>query len=245
MSKLNTFWITDKHVDFEYKKYQLLSYFQSVEKYFLLNKLFPPFTELINHYKRLTSLKNMKAALNHQFPKELIEVDLKNFQLNYQEMFNDCEMIKEIDKIINFSLPKFEEYIREGEKLYEFFEQHIEISPVGVIPLYLKEGYLFLQDDSKNSTKVYEYKITLYEGSEVEYKGIRTNFISWYSNTIINTSGNIKSKLIKHRVKLPNPAIYLAKTSIAIPETETFLPIAKQALVKYISTDSDLKQGTI
>ena len=97
MSKLNTFWITDKHVDFEYKKYQLLSYFQSVEKYFLLNKLFPPFTELINHYKRLTSLKNMKAALNHQFPKELIEVDLKNFQLNYQEMFNDCEMIKEID----------------------------------------------------------------------------------------------------------------------------------------------------
>ena len=46
MSSLSTNWITEKHIDFEYKKYVLLGYLQHVNESFTENKLYPSLSEL-------------------------------------------------------------------------------------------------------------------------------------------------------------------------------------------------------
>ena len=44
MPKLSKDWITEKHIDFEYKKYVLLAYLQEVEKHFEMTSLYPAAT---------------------------------------------------------------------------------------------------------------------------------------------------------------------------------------------------------
>ena len=105
-----------------------------------------------------------------------------------------------MDRIINFSLPKFAEYISYGEEIRALLESKIDLSPIGILPLYKDEGYLFLQDDAIKKTKVYEYSITIFENSSVKYKGIRTNYVAWYPLSISNTAEAIKSRLIKFKL---------------------------------------------
>ena len=40
-----------------------------------------------------------------------------------------------------------EKTLEEGRELFEFVEENIELSPVGVTPIYANEGYLFVNQD--------------------------------------------------------------------------------------------------
>ncbi|NQY66351.1 MAG: hypothetical protein HRT72_01295, partial [Flavobacteriales bacterium] len=184
MKALNSLWLTEKHIDFEYKQYVLLSYLQNVEKKFTANKLYPVLDDLLALYKELKDIKSIKANIQNQFPKRLLHVDSHNLILQYKRLFEDGNILKEMDRIINFSLPKFAEYISYGEEIRALLESKIDLSPIGILPLYKDEGYLFLQDDAIKKTKVYEYSITIFENSSVKYKGIRTNYVAWYPLSI-------------------------------------------------------------
>ena len=63
MERLNENWITENHIDFEYKKYLLLAYLQHVSERFTETKLYPAFGELVQHYRNLVSLRDQKKNL--------------------------------------------------------------------------------------------------------------------------------------------------------------------------------------
>ena len=63
MNKLSPNWITEKHIDFEYKKYLLLAYLTEVNNHFEKNILYPCFSDVIEHYKNVTSLKQHKKFI--------------------------------------------------------------------------------------------------------------------------------------------------------------------------------------
>ena len=67
MPSLSTNWITEKHIDFEYKKYVLLAYLQHVSAHFTENKLYPDLSELITHYRNVLSLKENKQTMFDSF----------------------------------------------------------------------------------------------------------------------------------------------------------------------------------
>ena len=50
MDKLSENWITEKHIDLEYKRYVLLAYLQHVSEQFEEVRLYPALSELVNHY---------------------------------------------------------------------------------------------------------------------------------------------------------------------------------------------------
>ena len=58
MKSLDKNWFADGIIDFEYKKYILLDYIQSVRKCFLQNKLYPAFSDLISNYRNLLEFGN-------------------------------------------------------------------------------------------------------------------------------------------------------------------------------------------
>jgi hypothetical protein len=47
----------------------------------------------------------------------------------------------------------------------------------------------------------------------------------------------MKSDLMRENKHLPNPAAYAIESEMSLPLEETFLPIAKRLLVRYISQE--------
>ena len=238
MAHLSTNWITEKHIDFEYKKYLLLGYLKGVSESFTETKLYPSLSELVTHYRNVIALRDKKKDLFNSFPERLTGTDLSGFNLIYEKLLNDDQLMNEIENIIEFSIPQFEKYITEGKSIYDFIESKINIFPVGIMPLNADEGYLLLKYNPKGDTLVYEYQITIFENPDERYRGISTNFLCSYTSSIQNTFENIKQDLIRYNRKLPNPATYVIESDLNVPLQETLLPMARRTLVKYVASGS-------
>jgi len=237
MSSLGKNWITEKHIDFEYKKYLVLGYLQSVSKRFEAYKLYPPLAELIEHHKQLIAIRENTKSLFDSFPSELERIDKKNLELVYKNLMDNDHLIQELESIIEYSIPKFEQYLSDGQTIYDEIEDKMTINPIGIVPLNPMEGYLLMRNGEKE-TKAYEYRITVFEKPDVKYRGIRTKYIKSFTSSITVTPESIKSTLIRENEKLPNPATYIIETQVRVPFAETFLPIAKRSLVKFVASEN-------
>lgn len=236
MDTLSKTWLTEKHIDFEYKRYLLLAYLQSVNENFKEHRLYPPLSDLIGHYRDLLELREGKKNLYENFPGTIKSADLENFSIVYEKIIGDDELMKEIESIIEFSIPQMEQHLRIGKKIYDVIEEHLNFFPVGIVPLQTDAGYLFLRDGTRNDTKVFEYQVSIFENANERYRAIHTKFISTYEKSISNTYESIKTELLQHHREFPNPATYAFETDMLLPLEETFLPLAKRTLVKHIST---------
>jgi hypothetical protein len=235
MKALSETWFADGYIDFELKKYTLLAYLQEVNRYFNENKLYPQLSDLIFHYNNLVAFRENKKFLQEHFPKRLNGIQLEKLQLLYQQIVEDDDMMKELESIINYSASKMKAAISNGAELYEFIEHKLTIFPIGIIPLEINEGYFFLNEGSARHTKVYQYRLSIFEKHDEKYRSIRTEFIADWQRNMVNTYENIKSELIRGKKDLPNPAVYSIETDLTCPVEETLLPIAKRSLVRYIS----------
>jgi hypothetical protein len=235
MKKLNFDWVTEKRIDFEYKKYVLLAYLKKVSEEFTESKLYPSLSELITHYRNLVELRDSKESLDGSFNGKLLGVDLKQFKLIYEKLLEDDQMMIEIESIVNFSIPKFEEHLSEGKQIYEFIESHINIIPVGIIPMYNQEGYILIKYSPDSETRAYEYQITIFENPEEKYRALSTRYIGSFHQSIGNTIENIKRELISYRKNMPNPATFLIESDLKVPFDEALFPIAKRSFVRFVS----------
>jgi hypothetical protein len=238
MKSLSETWFADGYIDFELKKYTLLAYLQEVNKCFNQNKLYPQLADVIFHYNNLVAFRENKKFLQEQFPKKFSGIQLQKLQLLYEQMIEDSELMTELEDIIHYAADKMHSTIASGTEIYEFVEDKITISPVGIIPLEQSEGYFFLSETTSRDTRVYYFRLSIFEKRDEKYRSIRTDFInSWY-RSLAYTYENIKSELIRNRSILPNPAVYAIESELTYPVEETLLPIAKRSLVRYITENA-------
>lgn len=235
MKSLSETWFADGYIDFELKKYTLLAYLQEVNRYFNENKLYPQLADVIFHYNNIVAFRENKKFLQEQFPKKFTGVQLQKIQLLYEQMIEDDEMMSELEDIIHFAAGEMHSTITNGTEIYELVEDKLTINPVGIIPLEQNEGYFFLSASDSKDTRVYYYRLSIFEKRDEKYRSIRTDYInSWY-RSFVNTYESIKTELIRYRSMLPNPAVYAIESGLTYPIDETLLPIAKRSLVRYIT----------
>jgi benzoyl-CoA reductase/2-hydroxyglutaryl-CoA dehydratase subunit BcrC/BadD/HgdB len=234
MKTLSETWFADGYIDFELKQYTILAYLQEVNKYFDEHKLYPQLADVIFHYNNLLHFKTNKDYLKQQFPRRLSALDMQKLTLLYESIIEDDAMMAELEEIIAYALGKLKGTIEGGTSLYEYVEERLEISPVGLVPLQHDEGYFFLQDGACTDTKVYQYRMSIFEKHREKYRSIKTEFVASWTRNFVNTAESIKTELIRHRTMLPNPAVYNIETSLTLPVEETLLPVAKRTLVKYL-----------
>ncbi len=255
-------WITEKRIDFEYQSYLLLAYLKTVNDSFFESKLYPHLAELISHHKNLLHLRNEKLNLAAKFPKEISGVDLKETKIEFTPLLRDDTMMSEINSIIDYSIPRIETYIDEGNSIFNFAKEKINIYPVGVIPIYVKEGYLFLTclQSGERKANVFQFNLSLLlndiadlkpglllpgeRNSVPVYCNIHTQYVSTFSLSAFDSFENIKSKLIREKPELPNPATFAAESELFFPVNETFLPVAKKLLIQYVSPPVSFKKTT-
>ncbi|MGQ0738787.1 MAG: hypothetical protein ACT4OJ_06980 [Bacteroidota bacterium] len=235
MKSLSETWFAEGRIDFELKKYTLLAYLQEISRNFNENRLYPQLADVIFHYHNIMAFRENKKYLQEHFPKKLTGVQLEKLQTLYEQMIGDDELMLELEDIIYFSAGKMKNTISDGTELYEFVEEKINISPVGLIPLDSQEGYFFLSAGERGRTKVYQYRLSIFEKHDERYRSIRTFFIDHRVRSISSTYEHIKAELIRNRRDLPNPAVYSIETDLSFPVDETLLPVAKRSLVKFIS----------
>lgn len=235
MKQLSQTWFAEGYIDFELKKYTLLAYLQQINKYFNENKLYPQLSDLIFHYNNIIAFRENKKYLQEHFPKKLTGIQIEKLQVLYEQMIADDELMQELEQIINYSAGEMKTIISNGTEIYEFVEENLTITPIGIIPLDMQEGYFFLSAGNTKSTHVYQYRLSFFEKHDEKFRTIKTSYIEMMYRSIANTYVNLKSELLRNRSDLPNPAVYSIETELSFPVEETLLPIAKRSLVKYIS----------
>ena len=233
MNVLDRDWITKGLIDFEYKKYVLLAYLKRVKKGFDHCRLYPHLEELLFHYQNLMMIKENQNLIYESFPKQISKADFEKLKITYKTIVEDSDMMQEINDIVSFAIPQMQSTIRMGKEIYQNVEEEITIEPVGVFPLYLKEGYWLVSDTAKE-VKVYHFTITVFERADENYRGLHTHFVRSEWQSISNTYEQMKLNLIKDNKELTHPATYLIATAKPYPYEETLMPVAKRLFLRYL-----------
>lgn len=236
MKSLSANWFIEGSIDFEHKKYILLSYLQKINQSFHSNELYPELNDLVFHYNNLLKFKKNKSILEQAFPQRLTRADLEAVRLTFEKMVNDDALMQEIEYIISFALSKLDPALQEGKEIYEFVESHLNIESVGMVPLLPYKGYMLLHNGDERGIQVYEYQVTIFESEQEKHRGITTTYLSHYRQSLMFTPENIRRDLVSTRRNiLPNPAVYHIESDITFPLQQTLLPLAKLSLIKMIS----------
>jgi hypothetical protein len=232
---LSETWFMEGYIDFELQKYRLLAYLQEVKKCFNETKLYPQLSDMVFHYNNLVSFQNNKQFLQDKFPKKLGALDMQKLELIYERMLADDEVMQELSHIVQYAVDEMKVTISEGAEIYDFVEKNIEIGPVGIIPLYKNEGYVFLRYAKYPEVRIYNYTVTLFEHQNSKYRGIRMEYIDSRTKNLANTYEQIKLEVIRAFRDLPNPAVFKVEFPLSVPFDETLLPVAKRMLVRHLA----------
>lgn len=234
MKTLKKDWVTDGIIDFEHKKYVLLAYLQAVQVNFGQKKLYPDLTELRQHYQYSLAFQQQKLQLTQQLGKHLAGIDWQRLALLYENSFSEDEFLAGIEEIVRFSLPKFQWALGTGQEILEEVEENLTVSPVGIVPLHTQEGYLFIYEHIINETRIYNYRITLFDNEIPPTRRMQTTHVDTVKKSVGMTFENLKLDLVRKRKELPNPASYIVECRMSYPMEETLLPVAKKKAVGYI-----------
>jgi len=232
MKTLAQNWFFENLFDVEYKRYVLLAYLQDVHKEFNQTKLYPALADLVGHYRTLVNFKRSKDELYQSFPEQIQEIDLSHLHIKFQKVVSNDELMNHLQEVIDFSLPVMQKHVEEGKEIYEFIEKELEVEPVGILPMYRNEGYLFIQSAD---ILVYEFQVGLFTHDQEPYRTISTHLLTTYKPNLVNTLENIKIDLVKTHKKLPNPAVFSVRTRYNFPVQETIIPITKRVMLKYVA----------
>lgn len=238
MKTLSPNWFIEGLNDFEYKQYLLLAYLQGVAKQFRQSYLYPTFSDLITHYTNLQAFKEGKSSLMDMMPRNLTGINWRKMELNYDHTLSQDDQLREIEEIVDYSLPQIKRHLEEGKGLFGLIEEQLEIETVGLVPLYRKEGYFLLRQNGDREIKAYEYQVSFFESSGEQFQSLRTRHIENYTWGITSSYENIKLNLIRTQAKLPNPATYLVYSELHFPEKESLLPVFKRKFIRYLGNDS-------
>jgi hypothetical protein len=236
MDTLSKDWITEGTLDFEYKKYILLAYLQHCHGSFEKKALYPPLAELIEHHRNLVELNNSLHQWRQSFPRNLSGLDVEKASLIYESAVPEDQYFSTVTEIVDYAIPTLKETLEEGRQVYEEVEQHIEVTPLGVIPVYRDEGYLLVQPDLTDEVSVYNYRLSAITGLGQTFRALEMNWIYNDKRSIAHTYESIKRELIHRFTQLPNPATFLCRSRGWLPLKETILPVTRRVLMKQLVT---------
>lgn len=233
MRNLQKNWLTEGTLDFEYKKYMLMAYLQHIDSQFTLNKLHPYLPDLQLHFDSCIRIRANKSEIKTSFPKNVTGVNVKTWKLEYEELHQDDPYLEEINYILDFAIPRFSRSLEQGTERFSEVGENIKISPVGIVPLRLEEGYLLFLHTFQPLVSIFEYQLALY--NEMRERYLKTTFVDTVRIGIGKTVSQIKIDLTKNNKSLPNPATYVVESRYDYPLHEALLPVAKKLILKQIN----------
>jgi hypothetical protein len=230
MIKLNDDWMTEGTLDIEYKQYELLAYLQKVEKKFDDLKLYPYFSDIMSHYKGFITYKKNKITLRDAFPKKLVDINLSDTKLKFEDLVEDATYMTQIDQLVDFSLVELRKKISLGKFIYDEVERCVDVLEMGVVQFNSDKGFFIIHDDTID---VYEYELSQLLNTQSS-NFLRTKLIRSYPKGLHISYESIRMDLVEGS-PFKTPSTFIIDSAIKYPVEETLLPITKRLLVKKLS----------
>jgi hypothetical protein len=79
-------------------------------------------------------------------------------------------------------------------------------------------------------------RLRIIERDDEQYLALEVEPVDRFRKSLGETFESIKLGLVKRFRELPNPATYLATSSLALPLQETLLPVAKRRLMRELAS---------
>lgn len=235
MSQLSLDLFVNTQRDFESRQFHILGEIQKVRKGFAQNKIYPSLSELIELYLTLKKIATQAGDIRLAMPGRITGLDLDAKKVIYEPHDMNSDDLREVEELINWSLPHIQHAVEEGQTIYNFVDEHLQVSEVGLLPSYVEEGYLLVPDMGLNLLHVFRYEVTIFSGPGEKYRNLKTLGLKTMPLSLIASAPwTLKEALIREYQELPNPATYIFSTDIDFPFAETLLPVAKRKLLRQI-----------
>lgn len=234
MNSLSIKSIINPEQDSELTTYKILGtlkeYLSDIRKF----KIYPGLSELIGLVVRLENLLK-SISKKEKYDDDLLILDEEiSFSKELQSADNYTEDTNESTEYINWVISQINPILEEGIVVYNFVDQNMELSLINGDPLYKKEGYLIIPDNTTLVFNIYKFKSLILESSNYPDRSIKTEFIQ---SIPINDTDNIRiqnATLVNYVVNNTLP-IYLCDTDLDFPFEETLFQIARKKLLGRLS----------
>ena len=228
-------WLT-LPADEEADMYRLLAYVQRIDAYYRERKLYPYLDELRGRLDQLKELRRRRDELTASMPRDITGVDLRKGELVRTGLRED-ELLRAIDVMIAQSLPELSNALERGVDLRAQLAASIRFEPVGLLPLYTREGYLLIHQGREARAYAYELTLPVFGTDTSPRQGLRTRYVADYTIGFMCTYEHVKADLVRSRAHLPNPAMFAFFSDVSLPAIETFVPLAKQLVYEMVGTN--------
>lgn len=218
--------------DTESARYRILAALKTYKHDFDTNCLYPGLTELIELKGSLNALLQGKTKFQEDLPQTLKEVDLVNKTITFEPLKLSCAPLDDVIEIVQWALPLIDEAITVGTHIYDFVEENVTIKVVGIMPLYLDEGYWFVPDNKASLLHLLHFSLALYESGNERFRSLKTEILKTLQQTAITKPAeSMKMELMEEHHEIPNPATFVCETGLDFPFKATMLPVAKRKLL--------------
>jgi hypothetical protein len=233
MSRLGLELFISAEQDFEVRQYQILNALATVRSDFSHNRIYPTLGELIDLYTTLSRISKSAGDIRHELPRRITGLDLKAQRIIYESLNLSPRDVEAVEELINWSLPHIQRTIEEGQTIFNFVDESLDLEEVGIVPSYTEEGYLMIPEPRRRLLHVLRYEVSIFTGSEQRYRNLKTISLQSIPLGLVEQSPmTIKRQLIEAHRDMPNPATYLFRTELDFPYTETILPVAKRKFMR-------------
>lgn len=221
-------WITRPAIDAELKRYVLLGYLQRVAARFDQSRLFPHLDDLVSHLEALRLLRRDLDGVRGSLQRELIGFDPRTGDPIMKAIEDDNQAMRVIDEVIAFSLPELEQMQARGNDRLEETFAFVRFEPIGLLPLEVREGWLFVREGG--TVHVYAYAAPVLRATDEvdQHRSVRTRYLTSATLSLAHTCEGIKADLVRRHSELPVPATFLFESIIPLPRIETCLPLARR-----------------
>lgn len=241
--------------DIEKTQYQIQAALKQARDAFSESKIYPYLGKLVKIHKTLNRILDQFDTLNKS-RQEIKEIDLEKQKVVYKELPElttlDIDGILDVVELMQWALPHIQDTIEEGRVIYDFVEDELQITEVGIVPQYTSEGYLLVPELSRSETKgtfhVLRYQLSRLlsskrSDSKRRYRTLKTRYVKGVPYRVVGETthphpSTIKIDLTKEFADLPNPATYALHLSTPFPYQQTVLPIVKRRMIRYLLTQS-------
>ena len=223
--------------DIELSKYKVLSILGKYSTALHRNKLYPALAELISIKNELELLIEQMSLFDPEFVLNLNYADFSEELPLSTPVDYDEDSLNQVTEFICWALPEINSAIEEGKAIFDFVDENITLSEVGIMPIYKNEGYFFIPDIVHNLMKIYRFEMSLFSTQDNPLRTLKSKLVDLISLNApeVESPYDLKHSLaIKHK-DLPNPSCYSFNVDVDFPFVETILPVAKRKLVRQLA----------
>lgn len=225
--------------DLESGQYRVLAALQAVRQSFSKTVIYPHLGELAKLHQHLDGFLQQARGLRGAMPGALKGVDWDRQEVVYERP--NASGMETVLALVEWGMPRVKETLDEGKTIFEFVEEQLEISTVGIQPSYQDEGYLIVLDRQRKAYHVLRYQLSLFTKAKHRYRSLSTRPMAFLPiDGSTTTPHRVKMDLMRGEKELPNPATYLLESGVEFPFEKTLLPVAKRKFMRYLAQQRGL-----